>query len=473
MIGACWSISSRALLTTERLIAGKRMLLLRGNVRECGDDAHRAASVPPARADLREARKSADRSATRLRVAFLSPVDSSDPNALSGMPYRMRSHLEDRGLEVVPLHRTPLPDRLRIIPDPVRSRTPAMAKKSWRSLRQAMGMATEWSLSRPLFRKRLRHTHKANDAVSAGIEAVEPDVLFGVCISTMLYELNTSRPIVYFSDATARLINDTYPKYRWRSPGYRRLCDIYESHTMARVHTAAFASQAARDSAVNEYGLIPQCAHVVPMGANIVPHSDAFRNGESVDAPSRDDLRLCIIAADPIRKRVDFAVEVTERLAHHGWNARLTHIGEPTRRAARSPVTQCLGRLRLSESADRARCEQILRESHLMLLPSIGEAYGIAPCEAAHFGRPSVVSDAGGLPEVVINNRTGLVLPVHASAATYATAIANLALSRSRYLTMASAARSRATTVLNWSAWTDRIVELLEAAAADGSAQRV
>ena len=459
-------------MRTERLIAGIRMCRLRVKGRAGEDDACRAASVLPAGANLRKARRSGDRSATSLRVGFLSPVDSSDPNALSGMPYRMRSHLEDRGLAVIPMHQTRPPDRWRIIPDPVRSRTPVMAKKSWRSLRQAMRMAKEWSLPGPLFRKRMRQLQQANVAVSARIEAVAPDVLFGVCISSMLYELNTSRPIVYFSDATARLINETYPQYRWRSPGYRRQCDIYESHTMARVHTAAFASRAARDSAVNEYGLLPHCAHVVPMGANIVPQCESVLHGDSIDAPSRNDLRLCIIAADPIRKRVDLAVEITERLAHNGWNARLTHIGEPTRRAAQSRVTRCLGRLRLSESSDRVRCEKVLRESHLMLLPSIGEAYGIAPCEAAHFGRPSVVSDAGGLPEVVINHQTGLVLPVHTDAATYAAAIADLATSQSRYRTMARAARSRAMTVLNWSAWTDRIIELLEAAAAEGSAER-
>jgi len=92
-----------------------------------------------------------------------------------------------------------------------------------------------------------------------------------------------------------------------------------------------------------------------------------------------------------------------------------------------------------------------------MLLPSLAEAFGIAPGEAGHFGRPSVVSDVGGLPTVVQHDKTGVVLPVDAPASKYANAIREYSIDPKRYIAMSHAALERATTVLSWPAWGKRL----------------
>src|SRR5690606_19063563 len=104
----------------------------------------------------------------------------------------------------------------------------------------------------------------------------------------------------------------------------------------------------------------------------------------------------------------------------------LSYIGPPTKRAERSACTVCLGRLSLSEADDRRRHRQVLADSHIQLLPSLGEAFGIAPCESAHYARPSIVSDVGGLPTVVLHGQTGFVLPLNAGAAEYVRSIESL-----------------------------------------------
>ena len=53
-----------------------------------------------------------------------------------------------------------------------------------------------------------------------------------------------------------------------------------------------------------------------------------------------------------------------------------------------------------------------LARATVCCLPSRIEPFGIAPIEAALGGVPSVVSDVGALPEIILNGETGRVVPV-------------------------------------------------------------
>ncbi len=66
-----------------------------------------------------------------------------------------------------------------------------------------------------------------------------------------------------------------------------------------------------------------------------------------------------------------------------------------------------------------------LRQLDIFVLPSRFEAFGLVAAEAMAVGTPAIVSDAGGLPEVVANGETGFVVPVDAPNA-LAAAVANL-----------------------------------------------
>ncbi|MEZ4591522.1 MAG: glycosyltransferase family 4 protein [Chloroflexota bacterium] len=53
-----------------------------------------------------------------------------------------------------------------------------------------------------------------------------------------------------------------------------------------------------------------------------------------------------------------------------------------------------------------------LRQLDVFVLPSRFEAFGLVAAEAMAVGTPVIVSNAGGLPEVVTDGQTGLVVPV-------------------------------------------------------------
>lgn len=53
----------------------------------------------------------------------------------------------------------------------------------------------------------------------------------------------------------------------------------------------------------------------------------------------------------------------------------------------------------------------------VIIIPSIKEGFGLAAVEAMAMERPVVATDAGGLPEIVLNGETGLIVPANSPGA--------------------------------------------------------
>jgi glycosyltransferase involved in cell wall biosynthesis len=150
-------------------------------------------------------------------------------------------------------------------------------------------------------------------------------------------------------------------------------------------------------------------------------------------------------------------------LRRRGIAAELTHIGAH-HRALRREHVRTLGPLRIGNEQHASAHRDAIRATHLAILPSSGEAFGVAPAESAMFGRPAVVSAAGGLPTVVRHDDTGIVLPVHAGAVEWADAIERLVDQPERYRRYAVAARARAWNEFTWDRWGERVEKLLRRA---------
>ena len=109
-------------------------------------------------------------------------------------------------------------------------------------------------------------------------------------------------------------------------------------------------------------------------------------------------------------KRVGAVVEVFERVvAEH--DALLLLIGEGPDRAG---VERSLRERRLMSRTvlldNQDRVEDLLRECAVFLLPSQTESFGLAALEALASGVPVVASAVGGLPEVIVDGRTGYLV---------------------------------------------------------------
>lgn len=390
-------------------------------------------------------------------------VDPLDQGAISGMPFAAARALERRGCVVVPLEAG---SAQRASGSPLSAQLKAWLK---RTLPARM---LEWP-SRWRARRGGGVLHDAHVAASRVAERLavarreaEIDAVVGMCVSVPLAFLETDLPIVYASDATARIVLTTYPRYARRPAAYRAECEECERRALLRASRVGLASEAAMRSAVSDYGVDPSRVHLLPLGSHVVPEPAMV---PIIVPPTRDDVKLLLVASDPERKRLGFTVEIVRILRDRGIGAELLHIGAPDR-ALREPFVRTFGALRLSHAADRERHLGAVREAHLSILPSIGEAFGIAPAESALAGRPAIVSDAGGLPTVVRDGETGIVLSLCEPASAWADAIERLIGDPDRYRRLAVAARERAWREFTWDAWAESVEGMARAAIAERSA---
>lgn len=115
--------------------------------------------------------------------------------------------------------------------------------------------------------------------------------------------------------------------------------------------------------------------------------------------------RLCRI------KGIYPLVEAMKRLPKH---IRLVMIGDGPERAGLEQAIADAGlqsRIQLTGALPQDAVFAYLKHAKALVLPSFFETHGIVLLEAAAFGKPVVATAVGGIPEVVDNLETGLLVP--------------------------------------------------------------
>jgi glycosyltransferase involved in cell wall biosynthesis len=113
----------------------------------------------------------------------------------------------------------------------------------------------------------------------------------------------------------------------------------------------------------------------------------------------------------------------------------------------------------------------LLERVAIVVVPSLGEGFGMVALEAMERGRAVIASDVGGLPEIVDAGRTGVVVPPSDPAA-LAAAIVELARDPARTAGLGAAGRERALTAFAQERCTDRIEGIYRAALERGRRRR-
>ncbi len=405
-----------------------------------------------------------------LRVGFLSYTDPAQADRMASMPFRMAAALEGKVGRLVTFSPEGGTGMSRVRPRP--RNWPVVGRLvrylSWRFLTfDGSIRRLEHFYPRITRRRTLRRARRVAGHLGHEAERFELDAIFGCIVTWPLYRFPLRLPYVFYTDATTTVVNESYPRFSDRCQGFKDACVEIEDEVYRGASAVAVPADRILESAIADHHLDASRGHVIPMGANLRPVVP-LRDSREVDVPSREALRLCIVASDPVRKRTDFALEVTEILGSRGWAASLSIVGHATERAKASNAAKCTGLLRLTDESDVKRFRGVLAQSHFLVLPSLAEGAAIAPAEAAHFARPSVVSDVAGLPTVVKDGLTGRVLPLSASPGDYADAIESVAADAGMYRQFSAAALKRAHEVFTWDAWAERIAELLAQAVEAG-----
>ncbi len=121
----------------------------------------------------------------------------------------------------------------------------------------------------------------------------------------------------------------------------------------------------------------------------------------------------------------------------------------------------------IDEMLPRPEVVQILSHASVFVCPSVYEPFGIVNLEAMACGVPVVASAVGGIPEIVVEGETGLLVPLDDDRAAFARAIAasvNAVLADAAIgRRMGAAGRRRVEQHFAWSAIAERTLELYQA----------
>jgi N-acetyl-alpha-D-glucosaminyl L-malate synthase BshA len=138
-------------------------------------------------------------------------------------------------------------------------------------------------------------------------------------------------------------------------------------------------------------------------------------------------------------KRITDVVRVFHEVQKH-LPARLTILGQgPEKGMAEELVAELNLTPHVTFTESALDMPGHLRSAHLSLLLSDYESFGLAALEGLACGTPVAASDAGGLPEVVVRDRTGLLCGV-GDVTCSARAIVDLLSDRARWEAMSRAA---------------------------------
>ena len=184
------------------------------------------------------------------------------------------------------------------------------------------------------------------------------------------------------------------------------------SFSILRSQGITAVSQFLKDQTVRDFGVAADDIEVIPnfLDTNgYEPGKEPCRR-DTLAEPG-EKIIMHVSNFRPVKRVLDVVsvfAGVAERMP-----ARLIMIGDGPERPRAVEAAQALGvEDRVSFIGKHGAIEELLSCADLFLLPSESESFGLAALEAMASGAPVVVSNAGGLPEVVPDGEAGYLFDV-------------------------------------------------------------
>ena len=191
----------------------------------------------------------------------------------------------------------------------------------------------------------------------------------------------------------------------WAEPDY--FAEVWEKIDALHFLGQALWRQAQRRgcSRLKKHALISPAIDADCFAPNFSKHSET-----ASDCP----LRILTVGRLAWEKGDEYAIEAVQLLIEQGICAELRILGAGSALESLAFARHQLGvesAVHFLGAATPAQVRQVLLEADVFLHASVSEGFGNAVLEAQAMALPVVCSDAGGLPENVIDGETGWVVP--------------------------------------------------------------
>ena len=200
--------------------------------------------------------------------------------------------------------------------------------------------------------------------------------------------------------------------------------------------------------AVN-YGASPDRIRVIPFGANLL-------DSEPVDPPrereqlAREACRILFVGKDWEGKGGGVAVKTLCDLTERGLTATLDVVGPTEKLCGALNNVRWHGHLCKTDPRDFEKLKTLFKRSHVLLVPSQFEGYGVVFAEAAAYGLPSLAFAAYGVKDAVRDGESGVLLPPGSPSKAFADIIVSWVDSHEEYRRFCRGARRFYETECNW-----------------------
>lgn len=370
----------------------------------------------------------------KKKIAFLCKGNPSDKSLWSGTIFKMHEQLLNFGYEIEHI--------------PAVEYTPKEEK-----IFEGIASLHESILNRTFNRHQFLLKAKiASQRLQKTLEDKDFDVLFSVCQYNELAFLKISQPIVFVNDILLDQHIGYYPYYMGLGWYSKKVMQYIEKKVFQNTSAIILPSEWSVERAKEFYQLPKSKIHLLRFGPNIDVPEKIIKKDYS------KEIKLLFLGVDWERKGGDIALQTTEILHKKGYPVKLMVVGCIPPKT--SPVMEVIPFLNKNNPEDYAKLKKLLLESHLLLLPTRAECYGIVFCEASAYGLPSITTDTGGVTSIIKNGINGFALPLSANADEYAIKIEEI-LNNEMLEKLSISSRERYDEALHWELWGQRMDEIL------------
>jgi glycosyltransferase involved in cell wall biosynthesis len=260
--------------------------------------------------------------------------------------------------------------------------------------------------------------------------------------ATPWIHFRSSRPYFLYLDTCFSTYLDVYhERSQFLDDDVRRIC-AQEGEWLSEAAGVFFGTQWALNEAVAAYGLPTRNLRAVgAAGSMSPPLEDRYQGG----------LNFLFIALDFEKKGGFLAAEAFARFSESNPGASLAVVGQrPLEKILEIPGVSYAGFLNKSEAKDLERLESLLAHSFALIHPTSSDIQPLVICEAAYFGCPAIAANSFGIPELIINGRTGYVVDTPLTVEPFVKRMHEMAGNEELYMAMRGSARHHALNHLTW-----------------------
>lgn len=388
-----------------------------------------------------------------MRIGLITAFDIENMHAFSGTAYFMAAALRRHAgeVEVIPVRESAWGERLDWLLERLSQRL--RLKSPWRR---------PWRPPQP-FGSAAGRRH-AEAAIASG----RFDVLIAFLASASAASLPPGHrpPMVFMSDATYDLMRGYYDFATGIPESVDACYERLEAGAIANADLCVYPTSWAADSAVAHYGKPAAATAVVPYGANLLEVPAAAEVLLRRSAPLSSRPRLLLMAKGDFRRKATNILGILDSASALGVDLQLTVCGFRDPPSISHPSLEFIPYLDKKKPEDRRRMHELYLAADFFLLPTRADCAPIVFCEAMAYGLPIITTRTGGVPNVVADGVTGLVLDLEAPPEQFAAAIAGLVADPSRRAAMAAAGRAEYDRQRNWDAFGMSMAEHLRRLAA-------